>query len=478
VDLGYSYGNLPFMLSRGWFAAFGYTPWAYLGFLTLCNLLSVTGIAWILRTVGVSWWRLAAACVLLPLAVIPNNYSLAHPLEMMLIIWALAFQTRGRYGVALALGVLGVFTKPSMPYVLGLVLLIFGFLYPARRAGDQAQGFQSLGLRQRLRLFLRMAIPPTLTALAMMGISIWVMGLKPALANIIPAKAAAAYKQMDFGIFHAGKEFWLYDGKGKGAAEVLRHYLFCPASFWILASLLVWALGLLALSRLARGFWKRRTARGDGETPRSTDPLVLTIALLHAAFVFAFYAWAGSWTYYSYLLPLGLLVGLRGGGRQVVLLRVLVVLGALGLLERGWDGYSRWWGMQRVPEAAGLWAYPDELAEAQRARALARERNGLFLVNGALPLIWPDVQTPAVWFLSPGVLTAPEIDRVREQLRQANVVVLYKKYDQKQEAWKWPEFASERQAFELRSWQILSWTIQEKPLYEGEYFVVYGRHEK
>jgi len=67
-----------------------------------------------------------AACVLLPLAVMPNNYSLMHPLEMMLILWALACQLRGRYALALVCAVAAVFTKPSMAYVLGLMLLVFG----------------------------------------------------------------------------------------------------------------------------------------------------------------------------------------------------------------------------------------------------------------------------------------------------------------------------------------------------------------
>ena len=128
VDLGYSYGMLPLMLSRGWFAIFGRTPWAYLGFMTACNLLSVAAIGVILHAAGSSWRRVGAACVLLPLAVMPNNYSLMHPLEMMLILWALAWQFRGRYGLALVFAVGAVFTKPSMAYVLGLLLLILAMM--------------------------------------------------------------------------------------------------------------------------------------------------------------------------------------------------------------------------------------------------------------------------------------------------------------------------------------------------------------
>jgi hypothetical protein len=468
IDLSYSYGMLPLMLSRVWMTVFGHTPWSYLGFLTMCNLLAVWGIAATLQAAGVSWRRLAAACVLLPLAIMPNNYSLMHPLEMLLLIWALAHQARGRYGVALVFAVAAVFTKPSMAYVLGLLLLILGFLYRSWRANGQTQGLQSLGLRQRLRNFWPILIPPTVAALGLLALSILAFGFRPALANIIPLDAERAYRRMDFGIFHAGREFWLYNGKGQGAVEIARHYLFTPALFWILASLGLWVLGGRALLRLA----KRRGA----EAARASDPLLLTLALLHGAFVFGFYAWEGSWTYYSYLLVLGLVIGLRGH-RQTVILRGLLVVAALGLTERYAAAFGRWFGMTRAPEVGGLFVYKDVLEEAREVRKLAQEHQGLFLVNGALPMIWPEAQTPACWFLSPGMLTPKETAALQAQMDHAGVIIIYKEYDQKQEAWFWPELAPQRRAFELRTWRIFMWTFREKPLYESKRFLVLQRHD-
>jgi hypothetical protein len=468
IDLSYSYGTLPLMLSRAWMTLFGRTPWTYLGFLTTCNLLAAWGLAATLHAAGLSWRRLAAACVLLPLAIMPNNYSLMHPLEMLLLLWSLAHLARGRYGIALAFATAAVLTKPSMAYVLGLILLILAFLYPNGPVNAQAQGLQSLGLRQRLRQFWPALIPPTLTALALLALSILTLGLRPALANIIPVAAGRAYKQMNFGIFHAGRDFWLYDGKGNGIRAIAHHYFFTPATFWILASLVLWILGLRALRRLAK--WRAP------EAARPSDPLLLTLALLHAAFVFGFYAWQGSWTYYSYLLVLGVLVGLRGR-RQTLILRLLLVAAALGLTDRYSDAYGRWFGMSRSADAGGLFVYQDVLEEARQVRALARQHQGLFLVNGALPMIWPEAQTPACWFLSPGILTPQETAALQAQMDHAGAIILYKEYDQNQEAWFWPELAPQRRAFELRTWRILDWTFREKPLYESKRFLVLRRHD-
>jgi hypothetical protein len=468
IDLSYSYGTLPLMLSRAWMTLFGCTPWTYLGFLTTCNLLAAWGLAVALYAVRISWERLAAACVLLPLAITPNNYSLMHPLEMLLLIWALAHLAQGRYGIALAFATAAVFTKPSMAYVLGLILLILGFLYPVWQAAGQTPASTSLPLKERLRYFWPTLIPPTATAFALVAASILAFGPRPALANIIPTAAGRAYKQMHFGIFDAGLEFWLYDGKGGGILAIIHHYLFTPATFWILSSLGLWILGLRALLRLAR--WRA------AEAARPSDPLLLTLALLHAAFVFGFYAWQGSWTYYSYLLVLGVLVGLRGH-RQKLILRLLLVVAALGLTERYSDAFNRWFSMSRSPDAGGLFVYKDVLEEAQHVRNLARQHHGLFLVNGALPMIWPEAQTPACWFLSPGILTPQETAALQSQMDHAGAIILYKQYDQNQEAWFWPELAPQRQPFELRTWQILNWTFQEKPLYDGKYFLVYLRHE-
>jgi hypothetical protein len=144
-------------------------------------------------------------------------------------------------------------------------------------------------------------------------------------------------------------------------------------------------------------------------------------------------------------------------------LPVLLIAGALGGCQRIGDGLSRWLGTVRTPDSGGLWVYEDVLKEARQARELAARHQGLFLVNGTLSTLWPEAQTPPCWFLSPGVLTEGELRTIEAQVAQANAIVLYTDYDQRQEAWNWPELKDQRGQFEL--------------LWEGKHFRVLQRCE-
>jgi hypothetical protein len=437
IDVGYSYGALPLLLTRAWCAAVGRTPWAFIGFVTVCNIGSAWGLARVFHATGTTWLRLAVACVLLPLAIMPNAYSLMHPLEMVLLIAALAQQARGRYGGALAFATLAVLTKPSMGYVLGLLLLV---------------------LAAWLRKGWRVVLPPAVAGAAAIGVAVGILGVRPAIANILPVTGGKSYQQMDFGIFHAGMSFWAHGGTLLGMVD---YYFRTPALFWIAGSICLWVLGVLALMRLCIA---RPGAADAAAKPRvrPTDALVATIAIMHAAFVFAFYAWSGSWTYYSYLLVAGLVIGLRGT-RSFRALMVFALLGIVGLNGRWNDAFSRWMGMVRSPEVGGLWIYPDVLEDAREVRELARKHKTLYMVNGALPTIWPEAQTPPSWFLSPGIPTEEELQKTNAQLAAADLVILCADYDTKQEAWSWPQFKAQREQF------------GEQPLLKNKHFEVYAR---
>src|SRR5262249_12948200 len=152
---------------------------------------------------------------------------------------------------------------------------------------------------------------------------------------------AQSYQRMNFGIFHAGRNFWYYTGDPPDTSPpkfwngIPHHYFLTPALFWILATLLVWILGLRAGYRLWRGM------QPGHAPPRPADPTVFPLAALHAAFVFVFYAWDGSWTYYSYLPVLALLIGLQGH-RQALMLRALAIVALAGLGDRLGDAQNRW----------------------------------------------------------------------------------------------------------------------------------------
>ena len=429
VNIGYSYGMLPLILGRGWFILLGRTPWAFIAFVTTCNMIAAWGMARIIQAVGAARWRVAFGCLLLPYAIFPSNYSLMHALEMMLLVLALAQLARGRCGGALAFATLALFTKPTMAYILGLLLLLL--------AGWLKKGF-------------RVVIAPVLAAVACILLELFTLGSTPLLNNLLPLTGGRSYRAMNFGIFRAGTDFWWHREANPLATAL--YYLFTPVTFWLIASFLLWLLAAGAIARLVR---KRACA------PR--DPLLATTGILHAFFVFAFFAWSGSWTYYSYLLVIGLLTALPAVPWPRVLragAAALAWIALCGLFSDIGDGIGRWRGMQRSADAGGLWVYPDLLAEAQKLRATAGP-HAYFLVNGELPLFWPDARTPAVWFLSPGIPTPTEIQHIRNDLAASDEVILYRSYSRNQEAWNWPEFSREHSTF--------------SPEWEGRYFRVFKR---
>ncbi len=220
----------------------------------------------------------------------------------------------------------------------------------------------------------------------------------------------------------------------------------------------MWGAACFAL----RGHTRRVAAAlkgGDAGLTRSdleknSDALLVTVAILHAAFVFLFYAWAGSWTYYSYLWVIGLLVVMARGlgmgwmGKRKVAAGVLAAVAALGLSGKFTESWGRWTGMAREANTQGLWTYPEFVEDAEKARGMVKGNAALFLVNGDLAGFWPEARVPAVWFLSPGIQTPAEIAAIRKQMDAAEMIVTCKDYDPLQEAWNWPEFAAERNAFE------------------------------
>ncbi len=444
VDFGYSYGMLPLILGRGWFSVFGRNPWAFIGFVTLCNIGAAWGLATIVEAVSETWACVGLACLLLPYAIFPNNYSLMHPLEMMLIVLALAQQAKGRYGTALAFAVLAVLTKPTMGYVLGLVLLIYAW---------------------RLGKGWKVVIPPLIAGVAGGLLELCTVGWKPLVKNLLPLAGGKSYVAMHFGFFHAGKDFWWHSaGSFFGGIE---YYLGTPVLMWLAGTFVVWVGALVVLARAKRCVATPLNAR----TTRDVDAVLVTVAILHAVFVFALYAWSGSWTYYSYLWVIGVLIvlmrlpalsgvlSMRFSQRQAT--AAIMVLAAFGLFTTIGETIGRWGYMRRAAATEGLWTFPEFLDDAEKVREMVKGEKALYLVNGNLRGTWPEVQTPAVWFLSPGIQTPMEVGAIRAQIEAVDFVVTFKDYDPLQEAWNWPELAEQRRGFES--------------FYSGSRFVVWKR---
>jgi hypothetical protein len=450
IDFGYSYGLLALLAGHPWFYLFGRTPHAYLMLITLLNLLAVWPIATILDRLRAGPPLIIAALVMLPLAITPSNYSLMHPLEALLLLHALAAQLDGRYRRALMWCTAAIFIKPTMAYALGAILIALAALRWRQRSSrsmpvrDVSSRAQSRYVRRGPLGFLTRLLAPA-AGVAVVGITIESAFFSPLamLHNLLPLTGGRSYKAMNFGFFHAGRDFWFAPQATFG--QTLAYYFFSPAAWWITASIVLWIMALRAvLSALA------------GETVAPRQELLITLALMHGLFVFVFYAWAGSWTYYAVFLFLGLLLAIQpprerprvtAAARPALLTGSLVLMTLLACaanIDRIGDAVNRWKNTTASSDTAGLYAFPDQAAEFARARLDADST--LFLTNGCLHELFPELHTPPSWFLSPAIPLPGEMAALRKRIADSDHVVLVNDYARAQ-PWNWPELADQTKGF-------------------------------
>jgi len=430
IDFGYNYGLLPLMIGRAFFVATGRTPAGYLLFMVLTEGLIVWGM-----------WRLAArwhwpVIILLvaamPHAIIPVYLHLTHPLEAALIIHSIADLATGRRARALALATACIFVKPVMTFGLGLILLV----WMARRAARQDKGWSA---------FASSLLPAVLTGVACALASVAYFGFAPLRDTILPLLGAKSYEALDFGLFGNGRTFWWPNLSG--AAQYVRYYLFTPAGFWVLCTLLLAIFGVRALVALRR----RLTAKHE---------TLVAIAACHFFFLAAFYGWPGSWTYYSYLLVIGIGMGLTLFRARPALVLALTLLALAGHAQTYQNAVNAWRHAARSPETAGLWAHADQRGEWAQVRAIAGAREIYYLNNGCPELLFPRVSGPVSFFLSPAMQTPREIELIQGQLEKAEVVVTFNQ-GPILDPWYWDEFAAQRAAF-VDTWHGNHLTIHER----------------
>jgi hypothetical protein len=419
-DFGYFYGLLALPIDRAWFALVGRTPMAVV-------TLTILGAA--LLTVGVirfgliavdGFWPRALLVAAVPVAVMPLQYPTPlHAIEAALLVNALAFQARGRYAVALALVTVAVFIKPGLAYFHGLavVLLVLG-------------GYGPTAWRDRLR-----AIVPAAVVLGVVGggLAAW-FGVGPLLDTQFPFRAVRTYQDDNYGFFRGvGSEFW------KPIGNPVTRYVLFPAGFWLLAT------GWLVVGAILR---VRRL-----RDPRAAT--VVTCAFLHVAFVVLLFGNEWSWLYYSAILVCGCcaVVGDPSAPGQAerawvapVLLGVLALSGqVLQTVYAVKVPVEKW---ERSPTTGGLFAEPADVAGWEKIRETAR-RDGVMVFghSGGAFVVFPEVDSPRVWFLLRSTMTPVEADRVRAQLRAANWLVVSNAV-QYSHPGDWPEFRDEFAQFQ------------------------------
>ncbi|NOT63062.1 MAG: hypothetical protein HOP19_22875 [Acidobacteria bacterium] len=433
IDFGYPYGLLPLMIGRAFFALVGRTPLGYVLFMFLAEAALLWGIWRLAR----NWHWLIALFLLaaLPHIIIPVYVNLTHPLEAALIIHALVELVRGQHAKALAIATASLFVKPVMAYV-------FGFWVLALLVG-QVRTLPNF--RARWSSFFSMLRPAAVTGMVCGSISVMRFGWSATANALLPLNGAQSYKAHDFGFFANGRIFWL--PKLGSAAQFARYYAFTPAGFWIVCTLLLAVFGFQSWLK-----WK--------QTREAQLQTMLVIAACHFCFLFGFFGWQGSWTYYSSLLITGVALGCAVQRVRPALLVLLILLALSGHAARWQNTANAWRWMSRAPSSAGLWAFADLRDEWAKARTLAGERKIFYLNNGCAELLFPGIDAPVSFFLAPGSQTPGEFERIRTQLKNAAVVVTYNQ-SPVLDPWNFEEFADERKAF-VETWHGVYLTVHER----------------
>jgi hypothetical protein len=424
VDFAYAYGLLALSLQRGWFELFGTTPLAFEGLTLVYRAAIALGL--LRLALALQWQR---GTVLLLALCLPYVFTIylnpTHPLESALLLHALAEQARGRSRRALALATICLFVKASMAYVYGL-LLTLGLLRDWWCEQRTPRGF--------IARFGPAALVLTLCASALT----LAFGLPAVLTTALPIAGMGSYANAGFGFFtERGRLFWAPPGAS------WKHYVLGPAGPWLLASLLL--LGACLNHAVTRLRATHTSAPPDPSAPMR-QRMLLTIAALHFAFVFTFYGWAGSWTYYAYLPVLGatLLID-QSRWRRAWIPAALVA--ALGLQS----SFGLLWGAAlykpRSAETGNLWVYKEQLEDWSNVRSrIANAKAPYVLTNGHLAAFAPELRVPQSWFLNPGLQLPHELDAMRADIQQSDVVVRWNELGSL-DPWLFPALESERERF-------------------------------
>lgn len=447
VDFAYSYGLLSLEISRAWFRGwelvFGNNAqhwWStesggYQVFSAVGTFLIVLGISQLARIWRWGVMAIVLALLALPMAIHEVYLNPTHVMEAVLLVFGFVLQAKRRWKWALVLATLCLFIKPSMAYFYGLLLLVW-ILQQYRWGKNWRPLFKTLA-------------PAMVVGGLTLGYLLLRYGPTPVVHTLIPLDAGKSYQAAHFGFFRGdGQRFWL---------RPVNEYFTTIAGFWLLSTslmLVILARRMIHHMRLGRGLVASILGHGTGQ---------VEVILLHFFFICALYAWKDSWKYYSYIFVIGVAQTLHIlwseilGFKQVrrLITGVIVAMAAIGQIrDVGW--WQQTWSWQSRPELGGLYAEDSLLRELAQVRQLAQDRPTLWLMNGALLRIVPDISSPQIgdlecWWLSPALPKEREMADIRQRWQQAQVVVRFGELSGNLDPWNWDEFAVERAAFDPAS---------------------------
>jgi hypothetical protein len=440
VDFGYPYGPLSLLFGQLWFSLFGLTPHAFFSATTVCDLMFAVGLARFAKLLRLRWPALALIAMSVPFSIL-MDITLAHALERVLIVWALAAQADGRRSHALAMATGAVLVKPSMGFVYGFMLLV---LIVAELWKDSKLTAGSLA---------REVQTAVLTAAVVLAASITLYGTPATFRLSLPLTGAEIYRAANNGFFTgSGQGFWYFPGVHLG------YYFGTAVAFWFVATVVLIAGGCSSALAVYASFRNR-------QEPSPARELTLFCALLHLAFITLFFGNSTSWTSYPYLLSMGVAAMTpwsKHSRKLVWLLIILAVAGQKGMIAQN---FHAWFNTAPSTVTAGLWANRDESQEWLHVLDLVKGNSSVVLVyDGSAELLFAGIAQPAAAALERGQTTASELRRKLDQFSTAQIAIIPEVLNNADFLNAWPEFKDA-----LPKWGVV--------VFKGRYFTVYRRSD-
>ena len=440
VDFGYPYGPLSLLFGQLWFGLFGLTPDAFISAATICDLIFALGLARFAASMKFRGSALALIVVTVPFSIL-MDITLAHELERILMVWALAAQADGRRSYALALATGAALVKPSMGFVYGFLLLVFIVAALWEKSKLTA------------RFLAREVQPAVVTAAVVLAASMALYGSSATFRLSLPLTGAELYRAANNGFFTGtGRDFWYFPGVHLG------YYFGTTVAFWFAASVVLIAGGCRSAVAVLASFRNR-------EEPSPAGELTFFCAVMHLAFITLFFGNYSSWTSYPYLLPMGVGAMTLWSKYSEKLVWLLILLGAVGQKGMIDQNLHAWFNTAPGTATAGLWASPDERQEWTQVLDLAKGNSSVVLMyDGSAQLLFAGMAPLVGVTLVRGETTPSELARKFDQLSAARIAIVPEVPNSLGFLNGWPEFKDQ-----LSKWGVVA--------FKGKYFTVYRRSD-
>jgi hypothetical protein len=392
IDFSWQYGLLPLLLQELWFHLLAAGPASLLILSVPCAIVSTVAMGRFANLESkVPGHALAFAC--LPFVV--GFGDPPHTLEPALLSVALLLQAQGKREQSLAFATAACFTKPSMAYLYGLLLIVLIVLDLRRRDKLKISGLVSA------------LAPAACTGVALAVLLVIRFGWIPLVGTLLPLTASRNYRVLHFGWPEIAKFLYIPGLR-------LGYYIGTPVTFWLCATL------YLTASAVVVGW---QVFRKKLPAPHNYE-IVLTCALLYLTYLGFFYGSASQWINYAYFLVMGVAATDAWSRASTKLVLGLCVLAAIGNYATIGASIGAWKTMRRSPITAGLYASPSESAEWNCVTSMVSNKKPLLLTwDGGAEVLFPWLAEPhRSPFIDAGQET--EIQNEVQHLRSAKTIIV------------------------------------------------------